>query len=111
MWSGIILRKKKGKGDRQFSKPRSKEQSDAKYQKGKEAKDHLFKNRNQERIEIKDKKNPLNRSSNGRFQINVVAGDEHEEEWFDIAQIPEAQHVNVPVDQDGDDDFEMKLGQ
>ena len=88
----------KGQGDKKFGNSKGTGKTDATYQKGKDAKEHLFKNRNQDRIEIKDKKKPFNRGSNGRFQINVVYGEEETDEWLDVTQIPAPIPGEVPID-------------
>ena len=67
--------------------------------KGKDAKDHLFKNRNQDRIDIKDKKKPFNRGSDGRFQINVVDGEEEHDEWLDLTSLSA---LPPPVEEEGE---------
>ena len=104
----------KGKGDKTFRNSKGTDKSDDKYKKGKEAKEHLFKNRNQDRIEIKDKKKPFNRGSDGRFQINVVDGEEEHDEWLDLTSLLALSPImpgEVPVSNDGDTDLEMELGQ
>ena len=105
----------KGKWDKKFRSSKGTDKVDDKYKRGKEAKEHLFKNRNQDRIEINDKKKPFKRGSDGRFQINVVEAEEEHDEWFDIdslsALAPGTLPVEVPVGNDVDGDLEMELGQ
>ena len=92
-----------------------KDQADDEYKKGKETKEHLFRNRNQDRIEIKDKKNPLKRGSNGRFQINVVDGDESIEGWLPLNTLTPGEVLgevlNEVLDEDGDVDLNQEPAQ
>ena len=105
----------KGKGDKKFRSSKGTDKVDDKYKRGKEAKEHIFKNRSHDRTEIKDKKKQFKRGSGGRFQINVVDAEEEHDEWFDIdslsALAPGTLPVEVPVGNDVDGDLEMELGQ